>query len=89
MLECEEGVQFDQPVKVSKEDGHGQEDNVTRVFAKQPHELHDLGEAEHEDNFACKEEVSVSCFPAFSSPPARQEHEGIRDEGNGRESRDV
>ena len=49
MFECEERIQLDKAMKVSKYNGYGEKDNVAGVLAEKTHKLNNLGEAEHED----------------------------------------
>ena len=76
-------------MEIAKKDRHGQEDNIARVLSEEPHQLHDLGEAKHEDDLSRQEGVAVGGRPLRSGSPARVQEEWIDGKRQRREGGEV
>ena len=70
LFERKERVELDQAMEIAKEDRNWQVGNVSGVLAEEAHELHHLGEAEHEDDLGDQEGVAVGCRPLGGRTPA-------------------
>jgi hypothetical protein len=89
LLESKQSPQLDQAVEVAKQDGHGQEHDVTRVSAKQPNQFHYFGKAKHECDLRSQKEVPIPGLPVLRTPPAREEQEGVDQKRQRRKRRNV
>jgi hypothetical protein len=88
-VKSKEGVELDEPVKVSKDNGDGNKDDVAGVSQQKSHELDKLGEGEHEDELGPKGIVSVLQIPLGRRPPARGKQKRVDNEGDGGKGREV
>lgn len=76
-------------MKISKDDRHGNKDDIARVSQQKSHELDKLGEAKHEDELGPEGVVSVLNMPLSRRPPARGKQKRVDDEGEGGKGRKV
>lgn len=73
----------------AKDDGDGQEHKVAGVAAEESHELDDLGEAEDEDDLGPQSLLAALHVPVGGTLPQGEDDEGVEEEGQGREGRNV
>lgn len=89
LVQREEGVQLDQTVVVSENNGHGQEDEVLGVASEQAKELDPFGEAKHPHQLRDQNGNTRLLCPPFAAPPHGQRNQHVENKGQGSEGRDV
>jgi hypothetical protein len=70
LFKREEGIELDQAVKITKQDGYRQEHEVTRIFAKESKQFDYFGKTKHEYNLGREQKVAAPELPIFRTPPA-------------------
>lgn len=73
----------------SENDGHRQENDVARVASEETHELDDFGEAKNEDDLSPQSLLAAVNVPLSSTLPQSKDDEGVEEESQGREGRNV
>lgn len=88
-VKSNEGIELDQTMEISKDDGDGNKDDIARVSQQKSHELDKLGEAKHEDELGPEGVVSVLDMPLSRRPPARGKQKRVDDKGQRGKGREV
>lgn len=88
-VESKKGIELDQTMEISKDDGDGNKDDIARVSQQKSHELDELGEAKHEEELGPEGVVSVLDMPLSRRPPARGKQKRVDDEGERGKGREV
>lgn len=88
-VKSKEGIELNEPVEITKDNGDGNKDDVAGVSQQKSHELDKLGEGEHEDELGPKGVESVAEIPLARRQPARGKQKRVDDEGKGGEGSEV
>jgi hypothetical protein len=88
-VKSKEGIELDEPVEISKDNGDGNKDDVAGVSQQKSHELDKLGEGEHEDELGPEGVESVAKIPLARRQPARGKQKRVDDKGKGGEGSEV
>jgi hypothetical protein len=88
-VECDESIDLDEAMKVSKNDGKRQEDEIGGVPLEESHELDHLGKGKHEDELSPEGVLAACEIPVRSRPPAGRQKKGVNSKCQGGEGCNV
>lgn len=80
-VKSNEGIQLDEAVKVSKDNGQRQVAYIRGIAAEEPHELDDLGKGKHEDELGPECVLAAAKIPPSCSPPAGSQQKRVDGKG--------